>query len=199
MADLYNVSSSPHVRSKDTTRSIMLDVIIALMPAALFGIYNFGTDAAVNILITVATCVATEFIYEKLMKMKNTVGDLSAVVTGLILALNLPPTAPWWIGVLGGVFAIFVVKMLFGGIGQNFMNPALGARCFLVISFTGRMTNFVYDGVSGATPLAQIKTGEGIPDLMMLVVGRYAGTIGETCVIAILLGFVYLLVRKVIS
>lgn len=162
MSELLHVSSSPHVRSKVDTSSIMLTVILALLPAALFGVYNFGPNALLLILVTIATCVATEGIYEKIVHKKLTIKDYSAVVTGLLLALNLPPKAPWWIAVIGGVFAILVVKQLFGGLGQNIMNPALGARCFLLISFTGRMTDFtvpgsawgnIVDTVSGATPL----------------------------------------------
>ena len=125
MSDLRNVSSNPHIRAKDTTSRIMLTVVIALLPPAFFGIYNFGFRALVLILISIATCVLTEYIYEKLMKKPITIGDFSAVVTGLLLALNLPVSVPFWIPVVGGVFAILVVKMLFGGLGQNFMNPAL--------------------------------------------------------------------------
>ena len=160
MSQLMKVSSNPHVRSHITTSNIMLAVIIALLPAAGFGIYNFGLDALILILVTVATTVLTEYIYEKLMHKPVTIGDYSAVVTGLLLALNLPSTAPWWIGVVGGIFAILVVKMLFGGLGQNFMNPALGARCFLLISYTSIMCDFNTDAYSGATPLAQLKAGE---------------------------------------
>ena len=145
MSDLMKVSSNPHIRSRVTTSSIMLAVVIALLPAAGFGIYNFGLNALILILVTVATTVLTELIYEILMHKKVTIGDFSAVVTGLLLALNLPPSAPWWIGVVGGVFAILVVKMLFGGLGQDFMNPALGARCFLLISYTSIMCNFECD------------------------------------------------------
>ena len=136
------------------TQKIMALVVISLLPASIFGICNFGLHALVLILVTIASCVASEWIYEKIVHKKSTINDLSAVVTGLLLALNLPPTLPWWQAVLGGVFAIVIVKMLFGGLGQNFMNPALGARCFLLISFTGSMTSFTYDGVTGATPLA---------------------------------------------
>ena len=125
MSDLRNVSSNPHIRAKDTTSRIMLTVVIALLLPAFFGIYNFGFRALVLILISIATCVLTEYIYEKLMKKPITIGDFSAVVTGLLLALNLPVSVPFWIPVVGGVFAILVVKMLFGGLGQNFMNPAL--------------------------------------------------------------------------
>ena len=130
MSDKLKVSSNPHIRSKVTTNSIMLSVIIALLPATGFGIYNFGLDAFVLIMITIASTVLTEFLYG-LYRKKQTISDLSAVLTGLLLALNLPVAAPWWVGLLGGVFAILVVKFLLGGLGQNFMNPALGARCFL--------------------------------------------------------------------
>ena len=158
MSEQLKVSSSPHIRSKETTGNIMLWVIIALLPATFFGIYNFrDTHAWLLVIVTTAAAVLTEYIYEKLMHKKITIKDFSAAVTGLLLALNLPPTAPIWMGIIGSVFAILVVKQLFGGLGQNFMNPALGARCFLLISFTGRMTSFVYDGVSGATPLATIR------------------------------------------
>lgn len=198
MSDLMKVSSNPHIRSKISTSSIMLAVVIALLPATGFGIYNFGLDALILVLVTVATCVATEYIFEKLMKKKVTVGDFSAVVTGLLLALNLPPRAPWWIGVIGGVFAILVVKMVFGGLGQNFMNPALGARCFLLISFTSIMTNFECDGYTGATPLALLKEGESV-NIFQMVIGKTAGTIGETSMIAIVIGACFLLLLGIID
>ncbi len=198
MSDLMKVSSNPHIRSKVTTGNIMLAVVIALLPAAGFGIYNFGLDALILILITVATTVLTEFIYEKAMHKKVTIGDYSAVVTGLLLALNLPSSAPWWIGVIGGVFAILVVKMLFGGLGQNFMNPALGARCFLLISYTSIMCNFECDAYSGATPLASLKAGESV-NILDMVVGRTSGTIGETSMIAIVIGACFLLLLGVID
>lgn len=196
---MLKVSSNPHIRSKDTTARIMQYVVIALLPATLFGIFNFGLHALLLVLVTVATTVLTEYIYDRCMKKKMSIGDFSAVVTGLLLALNLPPRAPWWIGVIGGVFAIIVVKMLFGGLGQNFMNPALGARCFLIISFTSIMTNFDCDAYTGATPLAAIKAGEGAPKLLDMIIGRTAGTIGETSMIALLIGAVFLLVMKVID
>ncbi len=198
MSDLMKVSSNPHIRSKVTTSNIMLAVVIALLPAAGFGIYNFGLDALILILITVATTVLTEFVYEKAMHKKVTIGDYSAVVTGLLLALNLPSSAPWWIGVIGGVFAILVVKMLFGGLGQNFMNPALGARCFLLISYTSIMCNFECDAYSGATPLANLKAGESV-NILDMVVGRTSGTIGETSMIAIVIGACFLLLLGVID
>ena len=198
MSDLMKVSSNPHVRSRVTTSNIMLAVVIALLPAAGFGIYNFGLDALILIFITVASCVLTELIYEKAMKKKVTIGDFSAVVTGLLLALNLPSTAPWWIGVIGGVFAILVVKMLFGGLGQNFMNPALGARCFLLISYTSIMCNFECDAYTGATPLASLKAGESVK-LLDMVIGRTGGTIGETSMIAIVLGACLLILLGIID
>ncbi|MBS6396592.1 MAG: RnfABCDGE type electron transport complex subunit D [Clostridiales bacterium] len=198
MSDLRNVSSSPHIRDKRTSSNIMLDVAIALLPASLYGVWHFGMKALMLILVTIAACVATEYIYEKLMHKPVTIMDFSAVVTGLLLALNLPVSATWWMAVLGGVFAILIVKQLFGGLGQNFMNPALAARCFLLISFAGRMTDFTYDTFTGATPLAQLKAGESV-DVYQMVIGNTAGTIGETSVICILLGAAYLLWRGVID
>ena len=198
MSDLMKVSSNPHIRSKVTTGNIMFAVVIALLPTAGFGIYNFGLDALILILVTVATTVLTEFLYEKLMHKPVTIGDYSAVVTGLLLALNLPPAAPWWIGVIGGIFAILVVKMLFGGLGQNFMNPALGARCFLLISYTSIMCNFECDAYTGATPLAALKAGESV-NVLDMVIGRTAGTIGETSMIAIVIGACFLILLGIID
>lgn len=174
-------------------------MVIALLPATAFGVYNFGLHALLVILTTVAATVLTEYLYDKCMKKKNSISDFSAVVTGLLLALNLPPQAPLWLGIIGGIFAIIVVKMLFGGLGQNFMNPALGARCFLIISFTSIMTNFDCDAYTGATPLAVIKSGEGSVELLDMVIGRISGTIGETSMIALLIGAVFLLVMGVID
>ena len=193
------MSSSPHIRDNMTTSKIMLMVVIALLPASAFGIYNFGVPALIMLISTTASAVLTEYIYEKLMHKKITIGDYSAVVTGLLLGLNMPPTAPWWMGALGSVFGILIVKQLFGGLGQNFMNPALGARCFLMVSFAGQMTSFTYDGVTGATPLAQIKMGTGTPKLLDMFLGTTGGTIGETSVVALLIGAAYLVARKVIS
>ena len=192
------MSSSPHIRSKDTSGKIMLYVTIALLPASVFGIWNFGVSALVMLIFTTASSVLTEYIYEKLMHKKITINDFSAVVTGLLLGLNMPPTAPWWMGVLGGIFAILIVKQLFGGLGQNFMNPALGARCFLLISFTSQMTTFVYDGVTGPTPLAQLKSGEMV-DSMSMLIGRIPGTIGETSVIAVIIGAIFLIMTGIID
>ncbi|MCH5253484.1 MAG: RnfABCDGE type electron transport complex subunit D [Lachnospiraceae bacterium] len=198
MSGLMKVSSNPHIRSKSSTSSIMLAVVIALLPAAGFGIYNFGTDALILILVTVLSTVLTEYIFEKILGKKTTIGDYSAIVTGMLLAMNLPPSAPWWIGMIGGIFAILVVKMLFGGLGQNFMNPALGARCFLLISFTSIMTNFECDAYTGATPLANLKNGEHV-DVLNMVIGRTAGTIGETSMIAIVIGACFLILLGVID
>jgi electron transport complex protein RnfD len=195
----------------------MRDVVIALIPASLFGVYNFGLRALSVILVTVIACILTEYVYCKGMKKKVMVGDYSAAVTGLLLALNLPASIPFWIAALGGVFAILVVKMVFGGLGQNIMNPALAARVFLLISFPARMAVYTVekmnstgvidiikngalaiDGVSGATPLTGMKAGQSV-DLFKMFVGNIGGTIGETSAAAILLGALYLVMRKVIS
>ena len=217
MSDLLHVSAAPHSRSPVTTKSIMRDVAIALVPAGLFGVFNFGIHALMVIVVTVLACVLTEFIYCKYMKKTPTVGDYSAVVTGILLAYNVPAGFPLWMAAIGGIFAILVVKMVFGGIGQNIMNPALAARAFLLISFPARMTNFdvakvtspgvsdyiqngymAVDGLSGATPLAAIKAGESF-DLFKMFIGQTGGTIGETSVIALLIGVAYLVFKKIIS
>lgn len=197
MGEMYKVSSNPHVRSKVTTNGIMLAVILALMPATGFGVYHFGIRALAVVCVTVASTVLTEFLFG-LYKKKTTITDLSAVVTGLLLALNLPVSIPLWMAALGGVFAILVVKMLFGGLGQNFMNPALAARCFLLISFPAAMTDFSYDGFTGATPLAVLKSG-GEVNVMDMVLGNTAGTIGETSVIALVAGACVLILLGVID
>ena len=216
MSNLLNISSSPHVRDKSSTRSIMWDVIFALIPTSIFGIYNFGIRAAVLIAVCIATCLLSEYIWQKCMKLPLTVNDGSAVLTGLLLALNLTPTVPIWMAILGSIFAIIIVKQLFGGLGQNFMNPALGARCFLMVSFAGQMTSFAHDGITGATPLAIIKAGsrsdsiqkilasgdgktQEATSLLKMFIGSTGGTIGETCAIALLIGAAYLLIRKIIS
>lgn len=199
MNEKLNVSSSPHIRDKVTTSNIMMWVVIALLPATFFGIYNFRHENAwLLVVVTTGTAVLTEYVYEKLMHKPITIKDFSAAVTGLLLALNLPPTLPLWIGALGAVFAILVVKQLFGGLGQNFMNPALAARCFLLISFTGRMTYFVQDGVTGPTPLADLKAGEAV-DTMSMLLGNIRGTIGETSVIAIMIGAMLLILLGIID
>ena len=199
MNEYYNVSSSPHIRDRVKSSNIMLMVLIALLPATLFGIWNFRHENAwILVVVTTAAAVLSEYIYEKLMHKPITINDFSAAVTGVLLALNLPPTLPWWMGVLGAVFAIVVVKQLFGGLGQNFMNPALAERCFLLICFAGRMTYFVYDGVTGPTPLAELKAGETVNTMNMLV-GNIRGTIGETSVIAIMIGAMFLILMGVID
>lgn len=198
MSKLLNVSTSPHARDHTTTNNIMYDVAIAMIPAAVYGVYQFGIKAFLIILVTVAACMLSEYVFESLMGKPITVFDGSALVTGLILALNLPSEVPLWIPMLGGVFAIIVVKQIYGGLGQNFMNPALAARCFLLISFTGRMTTFVYDGVSGATPLALMRAGQQV-DTAAMFIGKIPGTIGEVSALALLIGAAYMLVKKVIS
>ena len=201
MSKLLNVSSSPHVRSSVSTQNLMYDVAIAMLPATIWGVMQFGFYSLVVVAATVLSCVLSEYVFETLMKKPITISDGSALVTGMILGLNMPPTIPLWIPVLGGMFAIIVVKQLYGGLGQNWMNPALAARCFLLISFAGSMTRFtdpVTDAVAGATPLAVIKAG-GEYDLMSMFIGKIPGTIGEVSVIALLIGAAYLLVRKVIS
>ena len=211
MEQMYNVSSNPHVRDKMTTSRIMQLVVIALLPTTLFGIWNFGFRAFLVVLVTVASSVFFEWLYDRLMHKKNTVTDFSAAVTGLLLALNMPPQIPLWMPVLGSAFAIIVVKQLFGGLGQNFMNPALAARCFLMISFTGKMTDFAVDKLSGyhcidtvtgATALAELKNSGFTADSISvknLFIGNIHGTIGETSALAILIGAVILLAFKVID
>ena len=193
-----NISASPHVRDKMTTDKIMYIVFAALLPATVFGVYNFGVHALLVVIVTTASAVLWEALIEKLLHKPITIKDGSAAVTGLLLALNLPPMIPLWIGILGSAFAIIIVKQLFGGLGQNFMNPALGARCFLLLSFTGPMTYFIYDGVTGATPLAELKAGQTV-DTMSMLIGTIRGTIGETSVIAIMIGAIILLLTGVID
>ena len=211
MEQMLNVSSNPHVRDKMTTSRIMQLVALALLPTTLFGIWNFGFRALLVVLVTVASSVFFEWLYDRLMHKKNTINDFSAVVTGLLLALNMPPQIPLWKPVLGSAFAIIVVKQLFGGLGQNFMNPALAARCFLMISFAGKMTDFAVDKLSGyhcidtvtgATALAELKNSGFTADSISvknLFIGNIHGTIGETSAIAILIGAVILLAFKVID
>ena len=198
MKNLMKVSSNPHIRSKVSTNKIMLAVVLALLPTTVFGVWNFGMNALLLVLVTIASTVLTEAVFELITKKPLTINDFSAVVTGLLLALNLPPNAPLWVGVIGGVFAILVVKMLFGGLGQNFMNPALAARCFLLISFPVIMTDFSCDAYSGATPLAALKAGESV-NVIDMVIGRTAGTIGETSMIAIVFGACILILLGIID
>ena len=203
---LWNVSSSPHVRDHSSTQSIMRDVVIALLPATIIGIYNFRLSAVLVILTCCVSCMLAEYIWQRLMKQKVTTNDFSALLTGLLLALNLPATMGnpkyLWMCILGSVFAIIVVKQLFGGLGQNFMNSDLGARCFLMLAYTAQMTNYVMDGVSSPTPLALLKPGgEAVGDTSLwdMFFGSVNGVIGETSVIFLMAGAVYLLVRREIS
>lgn len=205
MEELKNVSCSPHIRSRWNTSAIMLTVLLSLLPAAGFGVSYFGPRALAVIFVTVAAALLTETCFWLWMRyvcghreQKNTVGDLSAAVTGLLLALNLPVGIPLWMGALGSVFAILVVKMLFGGLGQNFVNPALAARCFLLLSFPAQMTDFSCDAWTGATPLAALKAGEQI-DVLDMILGRVGGSIGETSVLAILTGACLLILTGIID
>ena len=201
MAKLLNVSSSPHVRTKVSTKNLMYDVAIAMVPALIWGVMQFGIRALIVVAATVASCMLSEYAFEKFMKKPITVGDGSALVTGMILGLNMPPAIPIWIPCLGGAFAIIVVKQLYGGLGQNWMNPALAARCFLLISFAGVMTKFTdpaTDAIASATPLAIMKAG-GEANWMDLFIGKIPGTIGEVSAVALLIGAAYLLAKKVIS
>lgn len=162
------VSSSPHIRDKANTRRIMIDVVIALLPAVFAGVYFFGARVLLVVMVSILSCVISEFLSRRMMKRNNTILDFSAVVTGLLLALNLPPTIPLWVAAVGGVIAIVIIKQLFGGLGQNFVNPALGARIILMISYPGFMTNWAKPGVdviSTATPLGILKEGASVADL----------------------------------
>lgn len=204
------MSSSPHIRSDASTSRIMLDVLIALMPATAAGIYFFGSDAAITIAVCVISCVLFEYLTRKLLKRSNTISDLSAAVTGLLLALNLPPEIPKWMAVVGSFFAIVIIKQLFGGLGQNFINPALGARVFLLVSYGTKMTQWTTprgadaitgatDTVSVATPLGLLKSGGTLPGYVDMFLGKTAGSLGETSALALIIGGIYLLIRKVIS
>ncbi len=211
---MFNVSSNPHIKDKLTTQRVMLYVIIALLPTTLFGVFNYtsmfglkyGIRTLLLIVYCIAVCVVSEYLFNKITKRPNSIGDLSAIVTGMILALNLPVTLPFWMAMVGAAFAIIVVKMLFGGLGQNFMNPALGARCFLVLSFAGPMNKFFptdvakIDATTSATPLTQLKTtGATDTSLFDMFIGRHSGTIGETSIVALLIGAIFLLVMKIID
>lgn len=199
------VTSSPHLRSNMSTQRIMQEVCLALAPAGIASIILFGANAAILIAASVITCVAAEYIWQKLNHQTVTIADWSAVVTGLLLAYNLPANAPVWIAVVGGIIAIVLVKQCFGGIGGNFMNPALTARAVLFISWSGIMasypaTNFAADAVSAATPLTTLGEGAvGNLSLMNLLVGNCGGVLGETCKIALLLGGAYLIWRQLID
>lgn len=200
------VSASPHKHSEHTTRSIMLDVIIALLPAAVMSVIRFGYRAAVLMVVCIAACVISEFIARKIMKRNNTVADLSAVVTGLLLALNLPSTLPYWMAVLGSIIAIVVVKQFFGGLGQNFVNPALSARIILMLCFASAMTAWTnpVDATTCASPLASLKDlssadTSALPSLWQMLIGLRAGSMGEVCALALIPGGIYLVLRRVIT
>ena len=201
----FVVSGTPHVRSKESIQSIMRDVIIALVPATAAGIYYFGLKALILIVAAIISAVFFEWLYEKITKKPVTINDLSAVVTGLLLAMNLPASAPVWVAIVGSAFAIIFAKQLFGGLGQNFINPALAGRAFLLASYPTEMTTWVVpnglaaDAATYATPLAQLKNGTLDASLGQLVLGQVGGTIGETCAIALIIGGIYLLYKHVIS
>lgn len=208
MEEKFIVSSSPHIKSNSEISSIMLDVIIALLPALCAGVFFFGVRALALILTTVAACVLSEYIYERITKKTVTIRDLSAVVTGILLSMCLPPSLPLWMAFIGGCFAIVIVKQLYGGLGKNFMNPALAARCFMMVAWAGQFATFVMplsgyglDAISSATPLAILKgTSEGsLPSLMNAFLGVKAGCIGETSGLMLLIGFLYLLIKRVVD
>ena len=202
------VSSSPHIRSSASTQRIMLDVVLALLPAAVAGIIIFGLRSLLILAVTTASAVAAEFVFNLIVKKEQTIKDLSAVVTGLLLALNVRADAPVWQCIIGSVFAIVVVKCFFGGLGCNFANPAITGRIFMMICFAetiGKGAQLVagadgtVDLVTSATPLEIMQKGETLPSLLDMFLGRYSGAIGETCTIALLIGFIYLVVRRVIN
>lgn len=197
---MYTVSSSPHIHDGDTTQRIMLDVVIALIPAGIFSVWHFGLRALAIMVITILSCVAGEAIWQFLTKQKITISDFSAVITGLLLAYNLPHTVPFWLPVVGGLFAIIIVKQFFGGLGQNFMNPALAARAVLLTSWAGAMTNFTVDTVAAVTPLTALSLGStDLPTLWEAFVGTIGGSLGETSALWLMVGGIYLIYRKVIT
>ena len=199
MSQKLQLSPSPHIHTNHSTQRIMLDVIISLLPATIAGSVLFGMRAALVVAVCIAAAVLSEAIFNMIIKKEQTIGDLSAVVTGLLLGLNLPANIPLWQAVFGCVFAIVIVKCCFGGLGCNMVNPAITARVIMVISFGSMATTaFPIDTVAGPTPLAVI-TRSVMPQLDVLFWGKIGGTIGETCVPALLIGFIYLLARRVIT
>lgn len=194
-----SVSCSPHIRDNSWTRAIMMDVLIALVPALVASVLVFGFRALAVVAVCVVCAVGSEWLFELGVKRPVTVGDLSAAVTGTLLAFCLPVSIPLWIAGLGSVIAIVVVKQLFGGIGENFANPAVTGRVILLVAFSSQMANWTVDGVSSATPLAAISAGGEVPGLMDMFLGLRAGSLGETCGLALLLGGLYLLARRIIT
>ena len=207
------VSASPHIHSPETTTGVMGDVIISLLPALVMAVVWFGSRALVLTAVCIGTAVLAEWVSRRVMKRPNTLGDLSAVVTGLILALNLPATLPLWMAAIGSIVAIVVVKQMFGGIGQNFVNPAMTARIILMVSFPTAMARWTAplasawsaDAVTTATPMASLAASSGgnlsadLPSLWQMLVGYHGGSMGEVCALALLVGGVYLIIRRVIS
>ena len=203
MEDRLLVTASPHIRDHSTTRGLMGNVVIALLPAVLASALIFGARALLLVVVTTFACVAFEYIYERLLHKPNTAGDLSAVVTGIILALNMPVGMPLWIAVVGAFVAIVITKQLFGGLGYNFANPALVGRIVLFLGFTSRMTAYVYpdmavDALASATPLASSVDRHAV-SLLDMFLGLHGGMMGEVCVLAILLGFAYLVATRTIE
>ena len=201
------VSASPHFRARSTTKGIMLDVIIALVPSLIASVVIFGIRALIVTLVSVVSCVFFEWLIRvPILKRKNTIADLSAVVTGLLLAFNLPSSIPFWMVVVGAFFSIVVVKQCFGGIGENFVNPAIAGRIFMLLSFSDAMSKWpvpgqdimTFDAVTGATPLVSIAKGEDLPSIGKMLIGMRGGSLGETCIIALVIGGIYLIVRGVI-
>lgn len=198
--NIYVESSSPHIHRGDSTNTIMRDVIIALLPALLAGIYVFKLQALMVVALSVASCVVGEFLWQKIFKQDITVGDLSAVVTGILLAFTLPPAVPYYIPIVGGFFAILIVKQLFGGMGKNFLNPALASRAFLMVTWPAAMAIWTIDGVATATPLEMLRQSEAAaPSLWSVFLGNTGGSIGETSGLALILGAIYLLYRDIIT
>lgn len=196
----FALSSSPHIRDNDSTKSIMKDVVIALIPTTIAGIYFFKIQALLVILTTVLSCVLTEYAWQKFTKRPITIGNYSAVVTGLLLAFNVPPTLPLWMAVVGSIFTILIVKEFFGGIGQNIVNPALAGRAFLLACYPVAMTTWKIDGISSATPLAILKSNQGdLPSLYNVFIGNIGGCIGETSALALLIGAAYLFYKRIIT
>lgn len=206
----FDAAYQPQVRAKRGTREIMLDVIIALLPALVVGVWQFGAQALIPLAVSIVSCVFFEWAYRKLMKKPDSIGDLSAVVTGILLAYTLPANCKWWLPIIGAFFAIVVVKQLYGGIGKNFLNPALAGRAFLIASYANHMTTWivpnslkgVVDGTTMATPMTYLYSGEAMPAYLNyknIILGNMPGCIGEISAIALLIGAAYLLIRKVIT